>query len=97
MGVNVQDWHVYAVEWDANFIRWFVDGQQYHVIDITNGVGGTEEFHRDFFLLLNMAVGGNLPGFNVEGAGGRVEPELGADLALTPPHETSRHRRLLIV
>lgn len=97
MGVNVQDWHVYAVEWDANFIRWFVDGQQYHVIDITNGVGGTEEFHRDFFLLLNMAVGGNLPGFNVEGAGGRVEPELGADRALTPPHETSRHRRLLVV
>lgn len=66
---NVQDWHVYAIEWDANFIRWFVDGQQYHVIDITNGVGGTEEFHRDFFLLLNVAVGGNLPGFNVDNAG----------------------------
>ncbi len=65
-GTNPQDWHVYAVEWDTNFIRWFVDGQQYHVIDITNGAGGTDEFQRDFFLLLNMAIGGNLPGFNVD-------------------------------
>jgi len=66
---TVQDWHVYAVEWDPTAIRWFVDGRQYHVIDITNGVGGTEEFHRDHFLLLNMAVGGNLPGFSIDDAG----------------------------
>lgn len=66
MSTSVQNYHVYAVEWDPNFIRWFVDGQQYHVIDITNGAGGTDEFQRDFFLLLNMAVGGNWPGFNVD-------------------------------
>lgn len=65
---NVTGYHVYAVEWDANFIRWFVDGTQYHVIDITNGVGGTDEFQRPFFLLLNMAVGGNWPGFNIDEA-----------------------------
>ncbi|WP_140633100.1 carbohydrate-binding protein [Methylibium rhizosphaerae] len=65
-GTSVTNYHVYAVEWDAKFIRWFVDGQQYHVIDITNNAGGTEEFHKDFFLLLNMAVGGNWPGFNVD-------------------------------
>jgi beta-glucanase (GH16 family) len=63
---NVTGYHVYAVEWDPKFIRWFVDGQQYHVIDITNNSGGTDEFHKDFFLLLNMAIGGNWPGFNVD-------------------------------
>lgn len=66
--VDTTAWHDYAVEWDANAIRWFVDGRQYHVIDITNSAGGTDEFHRDFFLLLNMAVGGNWPGFNVDGS-----------------------------
>jgi beta-glucanase (GH16 family) len=63
---SVVDYHVYAVEWSLESIRWFVDGRQFHVIDITNGIGGTEEFQRDFFLLLNMAVGGNLPGFNID-------------------------------
>jgi beta-glucanase (GH16 family) len=63
---SINNYHVYSVEWDAKAIRWFVDGQQFHVIDISNGVGGTDEFQRDFFLLLNVAVGGNLPGFNID-------------------------------
>lgn len=64
--VSVTDWHVYAVEWDANAIRWYVDGIQFHEVNIQNGVNGTEEFQRDFFLLLNFAIGGNWPGFNVD-------------------------------
>jgi beta-glucanase (GH16 family) len=64
--VTVQDWHVYAVEWDANAIRWYVDGTKYHEASILNSVNGTEEFHRDFFLLLNFAIGGNWPGFTVD-------------------------------
>ena len=63
---NVADYHVYAVEWDERFIRWFVDGREYHVVDITNSVNSTEEFHRDFFLLLNLAVGGNWPQWNID-------------------------------
>lgn len=64
--LNVQDWHVYAVEWDANAIRWYVDGNQFHEANIQGGVNGTEEFHNDFFLLLNFAIGGNWPGFNID-------------------------------
>lgn len=64
--LNVADWHVYAVEWDANAIRWYVDGNKFHEASIQNSVNGTEEFHRDFFLLLNFAIGGNWPGFNVD-------------------------------
>ncbi|SEL23487.1 Beta-glucanase, GH16 family [Roseateles sp. YR242] len=66
IAVDTTAWHDYAVEWDPNAIRWTVDGKQFHVIDITNGAGSTEEFQRDFFLLLNMAVGGNWPGFNID-------------------------------
>lgn len=64
--VSVADWHVYSVEWDANAIRWYVDGNKFHEANIQGGVNGTEEFHRDFFLLLNFAIGGNWPGFNVD-------------------------------
>ncbi|MFX1679436.1 family 16 glycosylhydrolase [Mitsuaria sp. CC2] len=63
---NVADYHIYAVEWDEKTIRWFVDGRQFHVVDITNSVNSTEEFHRDFFLLLNLAVGGNWPQWNID-------------------------------
>lgn len=65
---TVTDWHVYAVEWDTNAIRWYVDGTKYHEVNIANGVNGTDEFQKDFFLLLNFAVGGNWPGFNVDNA-----------------------------
>lgn len=64
--ISVADWHVYSVEWDANAIRWYVDGNKFHEASIQGSVNGTEEFHRDFFLLLNFAIGGNWPGFNVD-------------------------------
>ncbi|HBK46459.1 MAG TPA: carbohydrate-binding protein [Xanthomonadaceae bacterium] len=64
--VSVQDWHVYAIEWDANAIRWYVDGTKFHEANIQGSINGTEEFHRDFFLLLNFAIGGNWPGFTVD-------------------------------
>ncbi len=67
-GVTIPDYHLYAVEWDPNYIRWFVDGTQYNVMQITNGMGGTDEFQKPFFLLLNMAVGGNWPGFTIDDA-----------------------------
>ncbi|MBL6449964.1 carbohydrate-binding protein [Fulvivirga sp. 29W222] len=63
---NVTGYHVYSIEWDESTIKWFVDGQQYHIVDISNGVNGTSEFHNEYFILLNMAVGGNWPGFNID-------------------------------
>jgi beta-glucanase (GH16 family) len=57
------EFHVYAIEWDNQGIRWFVDGQQYHVMDISNGINSTSEFHNPFYLILNLAVGGDWPGY----------------------------------
>ncbi|WP_379136191.1 RICIN domain-containing protein [Paenibacillus sp. sgz500958] len=60
--LDFSQFHTYSVEWDANYIRWFVDGVQFNEILIQNGTGNTEEFQKSFFLLLNLAVGGNWPG-----------------------------------
>jgi len=63
---TVTAFHVYAIEWTASYIRWFVDGTKFHEISIANGVNGTSEFQNNFFLLLNLAIGGNWPGFTVD-------------------------------
>lgn len=60
------DYHVYAVEWDAAAIRWYLDGVQFHEANILNSINSTDEFHKPFFILLNMAVGGNWPGQTID-------------------------------
>jgi beta-glucanase (GH16 family) len=60
------DYHVYAIEWDAAAIRWYVDGVKFHEANILNSINGTEEFHRPQFILLNVAVGGNWPGQTID-------------------------------
>jgi beta-glucanase (GH16 family) len=59
---NVGAYHVYTVEWTPASIKWFVDGTQYFEANIQDGINSTEEFHRPFFILLNLAVGGDWPG-----------------------------------
>jgi len=58
------DFHVYAVEWTTNQIKWFVDGQQYFsVTPASLPAGANWVFNQPQFLLLNVAVGGNWPGY----------------------------------
>lgn len=59
------DFHVYAVEWGADFIDYFVDGFLYQRIapaDLT----GEWVFNQPFFMILNIAIGGNFVGFPTE-------------------------------
>jgi len=63
---DITSYHVYAIEWDENSIKWLVDGVQFHEVSIKNSVNGTDEFHKSFFVLLNFAIGGNWPGFTVD-------------------------------
>ena len=60
--LDVTQFHTYAIEWTPSSIKWFLDGAQYWEANIQNGINGTEEFHRPFFLILNLAIGGNWPG-----------------------------------
>jgi beta-glucanase (GH16 family) len=56
------DFHVFAIEWEPNVIRWYVDGVQYHTVT-PQTIPGTWVFDHDFFLILNVAVGGYWPGY----------------------------------
>jgi len=66
---NITAYHTYTIEWDENLIKWFIDGVKYHEVNIANGVNSTNEFHQNYFILLNLAVGGNWPGFNIDNNG----------------------------
>jgi len=63
-GTFNDDFHVFAVEWEFGEIRWYVDGILYATETSWFSTGGPfpAPFDVDFHLLLNLAVGGNLPG-----------------------------------
>ncbi|MBR6450017.1 MAG: glycoside hydrolase family 16 protein [Fibrobacter sp.] len=64
--MDITQFHTYKFTWDEKYIRMFVDDFMYHEILIENSTGDTEEFHKPFFFLLNVAVAGNWPGFEVD-------------------------------
>lgn len=61
MQVDVTEYHNYSIEWTPNYIRWLVDDNKFAEYDITNGINGTTPYHKPFFIVLNLAVGGNWP------------------------------------
>ena len=60
------DYHVYAVEWDAQGIRWYVDNTLYVNGNISNNINNTGAFHNPFYIILNLAIGGDLPGNTID-------------------------------
>src|SRR6185295_12134975 len=57
------DFHVFAVEWEATAIRWYVDGTLYQTRTPTDLPAGQRwAFDHPFFMVLNVAVGGGWPG-----------------------------------
>lgn len=59
-------YHLYAVEWNAQGISWYVDNTLYAQANITNNINNTGAFQNPFFIILNMAVGGDFPGLTVD-------------------------------
>lgn len=56
-------YHVYAVEWEREAIRWYVDGNLYQTRtpkDLPKGAKWV--YDHEFFIILNLAVGGGWPG-----------------------------------
>lgn len=60
---DVRQYHMYAITWNANSIIWTVDGIAYWVANIANNINSTDEFHAPFFIIMNLAVGGQWPGY----------------------------------
>ncbi len=57
------DFHLYAVEWEPGTIRFYVDSNLYATFTQSQWpAGGTWAFDHPFFILLNVAVGGDWPG-----------------------------------
>jgi len=54
--------HEYRLDWSANSIKFYVDDIVYHNVSNSGGI----PFNKDFFFLLNLAIGGNF--------GGQVDP-----------------------
>ena len=53
--------HVYAIEWTSDGIKWFVDDVLYHSVR-RDQTPGAWVFDHPFFILLNVAVGGTFVG-----------------------------------
>ncbi len=64
-GVTLHEaFHTYAVEWEPTEIRWYFDGTEYfHATPADVPAGQEWVFDKPFFLIMNVAVGGNWPGF----------------------------------
>jgi beta-glucanase (GH16 family) len=60
------DYYIYAVEWGADYIDFFVNDFLYQRIT-PETVTGEWVYNQPFFLLLNVAVGGNFVGFPTTG------------------------------
>lgn len=60
------EFHVYAVEWGEDYIDYFVDNYLFQRIT-PETVTGDWVYNTPFFLLLNVAVGGNFVGFPTTG------------------------------
>lgn len=57
------DFHLYAVEWDPGTVRFYVDSNLYATFTQSQWpAGGAWTFDHPFFLILNLAVGGDWPG-----------------------------------
>ncbi|MBN2005402.1 MAG: family 16 glycosylhydrolase, partial [Anaerolineae bacterium] len=60
-----EDFHVYAIEWEPDEIRWYVDGIHYFTVTRAQieAAGDTWVFDHPFFFIMNIAVGGYWPGY----------------------------------
>jgi len=54
--------HTFAISRTGTSIKWYVDRIQYAEANISGGINSTSEFQGPFFILLNVAVGGNFVG-----------------------------------
>ncbi|WP_254901856.1 carbohydrate binding domain-containing protein [Thalassobacillus devorans] len=65
-GEDYTDYHTYAVEWEPGEIRWYVDGKLYQTQNEWFSKGKNQgdkyafpsPFDQEFYLILNLAVGG---------------------------------------
>lgn len=66
--LDITQFHNYKMVWNEKLIAMYVDDFKYQEIAIENAADGLEAFHKPQFFILNVAVAGNWPGFDVDDA-----------------------------
>lgn len=56
------EFNIFAIEWDKQSIRFFLNDKMYHEFKNTGGGVDDWPFDKPFYIILNLAVGGNLGG-----------------------------------
>ncbi|GAB5493778.1 MAG: hypothetical protein Phog2KO_39930 [Phototrophicaceae bacterium] len=63
-GTFHDDFHIFSIIWEEGQIQWFVDGELYQTQNQwqTRNADYPAPFDQEFYLMINLAVGGNWPG-----------------------------------
>lgn len=56
------DFHTTAIEWSPTYVKWYMDGNLYHTLDLTQPINGYRPFNRPFFIILSVGMGGSYSG-----------------------------------
>ncbi|GKU23474.1 carbohydrate binding domain-containing protein [Clostridium folliculivorans] len=75
-GQDITGYHTYSIEWEPGEMRWYVDGNLYQTTSNWFSQGENQPdkyaypapFDKDFYMILNLAVGGNFDGGRVPAA-----------------------------
>lgn len=65
---DITDFHIYKTVWTEKSIAMYVDDFKYQEIGIEDASGEMGTFHKNFFFILNVAVGGEWPGYEIDNA-----------------------------
>ncbi|MEN9347137.1 MAG: hypothetical protein RLZZ77_648 [Bacteroidota bacterium] len=60
--IDTDEFHKYGIVWSETQIQFYIDSVNYYTYTFTPNNNTSPIFQRPFFLLLNIAVGGNWPG-----------------------------------
>jgi beta-glucanase (GH16 family) len=61
---SLQDggYHTWAMDWDENYLTIYIDDVKFHSFNIGTASGRHDYFHHNFYMLFNLAVGGEFTG-----------------------------------
>jgi beta-glucanase (GH16 family) len=60
-GILADAFHVYTIIWDTNEIKWLLNDVEFYSMNTSSPAFSA--FDNNFFFIMNVAVGGNWPGY----------------------------------
>lgn len=54
-----EEFHIYALEWEGEKLRWFLNDEEFMSINLSDLETDYEPFSTPFYIILNLAVGGD--------------------------------------